>query len=92
LSKYIQKLGGIPNTCSTKDSGLHRLWNDIKSTFSFHEEDNVLAPCIVGDHAAITAYEIALVDAKILLMHDLRIFLSNQIHVISLACRDNERY
>lgn len=61
LTQEVIKLGGTADTNATTNSGkIHRIWMDVKATFTGHSRQSVLETCEFGEDAAQTAYTEAL--------------------------------
>ncbi len=57
-------INGEEPTTGTRNSGkLHRLWLDVKATFSGHDRKSILEECERGEDASKKAYEEALKDS-----------------------------
>lgn len=64
LIKEVQKNGGNSDAHDTTTSGkLHRMWIDLKSTFTGKDETSVLESCEFGEDAAQKAYHEALTSS-----------------------------
>lgn len=81
IQDEINKLGK-----STDESGggplgaLHRVWIDIKSSFTGGETEAIINACITGEEAAIEKYKTAL-ETKELELNQIAI-ISNQLNII----------
>jgi uncharacterized protein (TIGR02284 family) len=92
LSEFVRTLGGIPTDSSTISGKIHRVWMDIKNTFSSIAEskESALKSCIFGDKAAITAYEAALADETNKFSLAQHVVLKKQLATIQVAHAANE--
>ena len=92
LSACVREMGGTPADSSTMSGKLHRLWMDVKSTFSVHDKESALESCIFGDSAAIKAYEAALADTSNGFSSDVTSKLNKQLVAIKVAETANKAY
>jgi len=60
LSNLVVSLGGKPADGTTNSGKLYRVWMDIKTTFSGHDQQSVLELCEFGEDAAQKAYKAAI--------------------------------
>lgn len=63
LSAEVVKYGEAPAEGTRVSGKLHRLWLDVKATFSGHDRKSILEECERGEDASKKAYENALEDA-----------------------------
>ncbi len=63
LSAEVVKYGEAPTEGTRNTGKLHRLWLDVKATFSGHDRKSILEECERGEDASKKAYENALEDA-----------------------------
>lgn len=66
LTSEVVKYGETPEKGTMISGKLHRLWLDVKATFSGHDRKSILEECERGEDASKKAYEEALEDASIL--------------------------
>lgn len=57
LAKEIHNLQGIPTKETNFTSKMHRVWMDIKSTFTGQDLQAILNSCEYGDSSAVKTYE-----------------------------------
>lgn len=57
LENEISKIGGTPKKLGEMKGTLHRIWIDIKDTFSGKDERAILTECIRGEEAALKKYD-----------------------------------
>ena len=75
LQDEINKLGKSTDTSGGGPLGaLHRVWIDIKSTFTSGDTESIINACITGEEAAIAKYKEALEQNE---------FDYNQVAIIS---------
>jgi len=60
LSTVINKTGNEPEMGMSGSGALHRVWLDVKATFSGHDRKSVLEECERGEDAIKKAYQSAL--------------------------------
>ncbi|MDB4921261.1 PA2169 family four-helix-bundle protein [Mucilaginibacter sp.] len=60
LGTAINKNGGEVEMSMSGSGTLHRIWLDVKATFSGHNRKSILAECERGEDAIIKAYQTAL--------------------------------
>lgn len=60
LGTAINKNGGEVEMGMSGSGALHRIWLDVKATFSGHDRKSVLAECERGEDAIKKAYQTAL--------------------------------
>lgn len=60
LNMQVWHYGGNPETIGTRMGTLHRVWVDLKTVVTRHDNLTVLEECERGEAAAIAAYENAL--------------------------------
>ncbi len=66
LTQEVSKLGEEPASDATGLGKLHRVWMDVKATFTGHDRQAILDSCEFGEDAAQKAYRDALAsDAEI---------------------------
>lgn len=63
LSSEVIKYGEAPEEGTRLTGKLHRLWLDVKATFTGHDRKSILEECERGEDASKRAYEAALEDA-----------------------------
>lgn len=63
LSAEVVKYGETPEEGTRFSGKLHRLWLDVKATFSGQDRKSILEECERGEDASKKAYETALEDA-----------------------------
>ncbi|WP_069659072.1 ferritin-like domain-containing protein [Arcticibacter eurypsychrophilus] len=63
LKKAIHQLGGNPDNETGGSIGtLHRVWMDIKTTFTKNDDAAILEACVTGEKSALEAYDKGLTD------------------------------
>ena len=92
LSQYVSSMGGSPDHSTTIGGKIHRMWMDIKNTFSVHEKESALESCNFGDEAAIKAYESALADTSNNFSSDITSTLNGQLATIKATHFANVAY
>jgi uncharacterized protein (TIGR02284 family) len=60
LSTAINKIGGEAEMNGSGSGTLHRMWLDVKATFSGHDRKSILEECERGEDAIKKAYQNAL--------------------------------
>lgn len=60
LRGYVKAAGTAPETGSGPLAALHRVWMDIKTSFTANNDAGVAEDCIRGEETAVAAYEDAL--------------------------------
>jgi len=60
LQQEVVRLGGDPEKSGSTAAALHRVWMDIKGTFTGKDDKSILSECERGEDSAVEAYEDAL--------------------------------
>jgi len=60
LQQEVRTLGGDPEKAGSTAGTLHRVWMDIKGTFTGKDDGSILNECERGEDSAVKAYEDAL--------------------------------
>ncbi len=60
LQQEVRSLGGDPEDSGSVAGSLHRVWIDIKGTFTGKDEQSILNECERGEDSAVAAYRKAL--------------------------------
>lgn len=60
LRAEVRSLGEDPKDDGGPLGAMHRVWMDLKSTFTSGDKNAIINACITGEEAAISAYEGAL--------------------------------
>ena len=76
LQQEVRGLGGDPENTGSTAASLHRVWMDIKGTFTGKSDESILSECERGEDSAVGAYKDALKDPN--LPNDLRILVEKQ--------------
>ena len=80
IKPEITKLGGKVDKGGSLAAGAHRIWMDIKETFSSNDEGAILKECIRGDESAVDTYREVLKDTS--LTTDARQIVTRQLEAI----------
>ena len=84
LTQQINQLGGEASTGTGIGGKIHRVWMDVKATFSGHDRQSVLESCEFGEDAAQKAYTAALAsDAE--MSADVRQLITDQQATLKIA-------
>lgn len=84
LTQEVTKLGGESTPDTSVGGKIHRVWMDVKATFSGHDRQSVLENCEFGEDAAQTAYTDALSsDAE--MDSDIRQLITEQQSALKVA-------
>jgi uncharacterized protein (TIGR02284 family) len=83
LRAEVQSLGGDPDDDGGPLGAVHRVWIDLKSTFTSGDKNAIINACTTGEEAAINAYEDALKEDYI--TGALRNIISEQLNGIRQA-------
>lgn len=76
LQQEVRRLGGDPENSGSTSAALHRVWIDIKGTFTGKSDESILNECERGEDSAVDAYKDALKDEN--LPSDLRALVERQ--------------
>ena len=60
LQLEVRRLGGDPQKTGSTAGALHRVWMDIKGTFTGKDDHAILSECERGEDSAVEAYREAL--------------------------------
>lgn len=66
LAAVVKKFGEEPAEGTRVAGKLHRLWLDVKATFSGHDRKSILEECERGEDASKNAYKSALEESALL--------------------------
>ena len=84
LTQQINQLGGDAISGTGIGGKIHRVWMDVKATFSGHDRQSVLESCEFGEDAAQKAYTAALAsDAE--MSADVRQLITDQQATLKIA-------
>lgn len=86
LRGYVKAAGEAPESGSGPLAALHRVWIDIKTSFTANNDLGLISDCIRGDEAAVSAYEDALVHTAS--SEDVRPVLERHLKLIKDALFD----
>lgn len=89
LRGYVKAAGAAPETGSGPLGALHRVWMDIKTSFTANNDAGLTGDCIRGERTAVAAYEDAL--ARTDLPEDWRLVLQRHLKLIKDALFDLEQ-
>ena len=56
----VRRLGGDPQKTGSTAGALHRVWMDIKGTFTGKDDHSILSECERGEDSAVEAYREAI--------------------------------
>lgn len=95
LGREVYKIGGEAEMGMSTSGTLHRMWLDIKETFSGHDRKTILEECERGEDAIKKAYQNALYPDNGLRPELIEIISRQQMAVIAAhnqikALRDSE--
>lgn len=76
LQQEVRRLGGDPENSGSTSAALHRVWIDIKGTFTGKSDESILSECERGEDSAVEAYKDALKDVN--LPNDIRALVERQ--------------
>lgn len=76
LQQEVRRLGGDPENTGSTSAALHRVWIDLKGTFTGKNDESILSECERGEDSAVDAYKDALKDQN--LPNDLRALVEKQ--------------
>jgi len=76
LQQEVRRLGGDPENTGSTGAAIHRVWIDIKGTFTGKNDESILSECERGEDSAVEAYKDALKDQN--LPNDLRALVEKQ--------------
>ena len=76
LQQEVRRLGGDPENSGSTAAALHRVWIDIKGTFTGKSDESILSECERGEDSAVEAYKDALKDEN--LPNDIRALVERQ--------------
>ncbi|MFK7936908.1 MAG: PA2169 family four-helix-bundle protein [Saprospiraceae bacterium] len=88
LKDEIRTLGGKPEKGTSVAGDLHRVWMDIKSSFTSQDEVAILNECKRGEEYAIEEYEEALKNNELPI--SARTLISSQLNKIRSTVRGLE--
>ena len=60
LQLEVRRLGGDPQKSGSATGAMHRVWMDIKGTFTGKDDHAILSECERGEDSAVDAYKDAL--------------------------------
>ena len=85
LRNKIFELGGNSEATGTGGAlgSMHRLWIDMKASFTSGDKDSVIKACITGEEAAVKEYTTAIADDKLSVIF--KQLLTEQLHGIESA-------
>jgi uncharacterized protein (TIGR02284 family) len=83
LQQVVRRLGGDPENTGSTAAALHRVWIDIKGTFTGKNDESILSECERGEDSAVNAYKDALKDEN--LPNDLRALVETQFSSVKRA-------
>ena len=83
LQQEVLRLGGDPENTGSTAAAMHRVWMDIKGTFTGKDDESILSECERGEDSAVDAYEDALKDKS--LPSDLRSVVERQFRSVKEA-------
>ncbi|WP_462265035.1 ferritin-like domain-containing protein [Mucilaginibacter sp.] len=86
LTALVTAAGTAPENGSGPLGALHRVWIDIKTSFTAQNDAGLLEDCIRGDKTAVSAYKTALEDAA--LSADLQLVLKRHLRLTEDALFD----
>lgn len=89
LQQEVRALGGDPADSSSTAGALHRVWIDIKGTFTGRDEGSILNECERGEDSAVKAYRDAL---KQDLPVNVRTVVENQFSDVQSAHNQVKQY
>ena len=76
LQQEVRRLGGDPENTGSTGAAIHRVWIDIKGTFTGKNDESILSECERGEDSAVDAYKDALKDQN--LPNDIRALVEKQ--------------
>jgi uncharacterized protein (TIGR02284 family) len=76
LQQEVRRLGGDPENTGSTSAALHRVWIDLKGTFTGKNDESILSECERGEDSAVDAYKDALKDQN--LPTDIRALVEKQ--------------
>lgn len=65
LQQEVQRLGGDPENTGSTAGAIHRVWMDIKGSFTGRDDQSILNECERGEDSAVEAYNDALKDENL---------------------------
>lgn len=65
LQQEVRSLGGDPENSGSTGAALHRVWIDIKGTFTGKSDESILSECERGEDSAVESYREALKDESL---------------------------
>ena len=83
LSLAVSKIGGEAETGTSGSGTLHRMWLDVKATFSGHDRKSILEECERGEDAIKKAYQDALSPDNDLSPEVTEIIANQQVGIIA---------
>ncbi len=83
LQQEVRRLGGDPENTGSTGAAIHRVWIDIKGTFTGKNDESILSECERGEDSAVEAYKDALKDQN--LPNDLRALVEKQFGSVKQA-------
>ncbi|GAB2685341.1 hypothetical protein GCM10027037_03550 [Mucilaginibacter koreensis] len=89
LRALVASAGEAPESGSGPLGALHRVWIDIKTSFTSHNDEGLLSDCITGDKAAVSAYQTAISTPG--LPEDLQLVLTRHLKLTQDALFDLEQ-
>lgn len=66
LQAQVRTLGGDPEKSGSTAGAIHRVWMDLKGTFTGKDDHAILAECERGEDSAVDAYKDAIKDGELL--------------------------
>ncbi|HST22738.1 MAG TPA: PA2169 family four-helix-bundle protein [Blastocatellia bacterium] len=83
LQQEVRRLGGDPENTGSTSAALHRVWIDLKGTFTGKNDESILSECERGEDSAVDAYKDALKDQN--LPNDIRALVEKQFTSVKQA-------
>ena len=65
LEVEVRRLGGDPEKSGSTTAAIHRVWMDLKGTFTGKDDHSILAECERGEDSAVDAYK-EVINSKVL--------------------------
>ena len=80
LQQEVRRFGGDPENTGSTAAAMHRVWIDIKGTFTGKSDESILSECERGEDSAVDAYKDALKDEN--LPGDVRTLVDRQFRSV----------
>ena len=92
LRNKIFELGGKSENSGEGGAlgSIHRLWIDMKATFTSGDKDSIIKACTTGEEAAIKSFKEAIDDDKVSVI--LKQLITEQLHGIERALSSIKMY